>query len=604
MDLYLALAAQDRLPRPPSVQSLCFSWAAWDSLRKQGLPARAWEDYIPADLAPETREKIHFLARNWYRDEDRDPTLFQGVSLGDSYRYTAWIFDFQPACRFLIAFLAALKEHAPRTVYCETSLPELFRDVLIQVQKQRGSFRVEWVATPDRSAESIRWASLEVAPSPPKLFGYRLANWLSRLGRPREISRRPAIWMSYYHSLESVLEGITRTDHPFRYVLADLPGKHKLKSLISSSTRILWSTHTRPAWSPAQREALSELRRDWKQAQEKAAYREKFTFQDVDLWPAFRARLNARFETQLEPLAWACSRLERHWREDPPALVLLPADATPLQGLLVSLARRHDVPSVLVSHGLPMDYYHPLSDTTSSHLVVWGPEQKKLHLLHNTEAKQEVIVCGNPYFDKYASLRGGKAPSEMKKILVLSCGLDEFSMLSCRLDPERYITTLIPILLKAPELDVTVKLHPSESLDYYRALLAPYAGRLRIVQDSSIAAHLAQADLVIGSMTTVLMEAMLLDKPILCVNLTRKLYPSPFNEEWGLPPIKSAAEFESALERMRRDPGDFRRAAVKSYPRILERFAGPTDGSANARLLAELVRLSARRPCPPLPEKV
>lgn len=595
MDLYLTLATQACPPRQPSAQHLCFSWAAWESLTKQGVAARAWEDYIPESLVPEAREKIYSLAREWYKDDGRDMTLFRGISLGDSYRFTTWIFDFNPAVRFTISFLEALKEHAPRTVYCETSVPELYRDILAQIQKQRGSFQVEWAATADQGTESIHFASLETSVSPLKLLGYRLADWLARLKQTPAARRRPAVLMSYYHSLEAMLEGIKQGRHPFRYVLADLPGRYKLQSLISSSTRILWPLHSPPSWAPEQKAALAQLRRDWRSAQEKAAFRKKFMFQGVDLWPSLQARLNARFETNLEALAWTCARLERHWQQDPPTLVLLPADATPLQGLLVSLARRHGVPSVLVSHGLPMDYYHPLSDTTSSHLIVWGPEQKKLHLQLNTEARQTVEAFGNPYFDKYASLRDGKAPASLTKILLLSSGLDEVSMLACRLDPERYILTLVPALLKRGGLDITLKLHPAESLDYYRALLAEYSDRIKIVRDTPIAGHLVEADLVIGPTTTVLIEAMLLGKPLLCVNLTRKLFPPPFNEEWGMPPIKSAAELESALERMQKDPEGFLRAVLKPYPRVLELFAGPVDGAAAARLLSELVRLAAPR---------
>ena len=596
MDLYLAASAQERPAPEASCRYLCFSWAAWDSLTKGGFAADAWEDCLPKNLVPETQHKIQFLARHWHKDQGRDLTIFEGISLGESLTFSTWISDFQPALRFLVALQEELRQHAPLIVYCELSVPELFRSVLDEVQKQRGGFRVEWVEQRGVIGSTSRWEPAMLSAPLPKLLAYRLVDWLSSCVQQLKPRRGPVLWMSYYPSLDSALGLIVRATPSFRLVLADLPGRRRLKSLLSTASRILWPAHSRPAFSRAQKEALTALRRDWKEAQEAASFRAQFDFREVNLWPIFAPRLNARIDAQFEPLAWTASELKSAWTKAPPAVVLLPTDASPLQGLLVSLARLSDVPSVLVAHGLPMDYHHPLSDTTTSHYVVWGPEQKRLHMLLNTEARQVVEVLGNPYFDRYAVPNASGAPARIKKVLVLSSGLDEFSMLASSSDPERYATTVVPAILSVPGWDVTLKLHPSESLEYYQGLLADHKGKFDLVRDRPIVPCLREADLIVGPMTTVIMEAMLLGKPVLCVNLTRKTYPPPFDTEWGIAPVTTLKELEGALEAIREKPAEFIRAEVSRYPRILERFAGPTDGAATERLLTFLHQVAVKPP--------
>ena len=85
-----------------------------------------------------------------------------------------------------------------------------------------------------------------------------------------------------------------------------------------------------------------------------------------------------------------------------------------------------------------------------------------------------------------------------------------------------------------------------------------------------------------GSFSTVLIEAMLLGRPVLCVNLTSEIDPPPFTAEWGLPPAKSGEELTRRLQGLKA-------GGTGAYPRVIERFLGPADGSAGRRV-AEAVK--------------
>lgn len=582
---------------------LCADWEPYEALRAAGLGAELWEDAITPELDRALMEKTSGLADSWRRHGDRDFTLFDGVSLGKPCRWLAWTLVLRPVFKFAAGMTAALEREGPRRLFVESGLPQVYRDVVESIRAARPGLGVEAVPSPGTEPENctgtdiFEWAPPPLTLPPGKRLAVRAFNAFSAAcsgvfgGRPR-----PAILASSYHSLEPLFELSGEKGPSFRYQFADLPPKRLATELARRDARILLSPRTPPEWSARDKAALAAIDRDWARAEADPDYRARFDWEGTPLWNAVGPRLRARAAPLLGPLAWAARGLAESWRRDPPSLVLIPSDGPPLQHLLTDLARSRGTPAVLLSHGLPAGYRHVMENQNPSHLLVWGKAQEALYRQAGSSVPREVVAVGNPFFDRYAGAPAAPPSSEpVRKVLVLTHPVVFFSFSASDSDPERQIDGILGGLREQGGFETTVKLHPAESLKAYNRRFAGRHPETRFIKDRGLAHCLADADLVVGSFSTALLEAMILGKPVLLVNLTRTDFGPPFDGNWGLPVVRAPEELRRRLEALATDPGRFRGKTLAAYPGILKDFAGPTDGTAARRVAEALSRIAGSR---------
>jgi hypothetical protein len=254
-------------------------------------------------------------------------------------------------------------------------------------------------------------------------------------------------------------------------------------------------------------------------------------------------------------------------------------------------ARRRGTPSAVLLHGLPASYSLPFERPQGGHFLIWGPEQERLYSAGESPVSFRTRLTGNPYFDRYAGRRRARK-GPVKRVLLLTHPVAQTTALSSDLDPARYATRAAAVLAGFPKLEVTVRLHPSESVAYYRNLLAPLLPAAKIVKGGPIVDCLESSDLVVGSFSTVLMEAMLLGLPVAALNFSRDAFPPPFDGRWGIPLLRTPEELDKLLRDAARDPETFRRELCARHEEVLERFAGRVDGHAAERVAEALASLA------------
>ncbi|MBI5211664.1 MAG: hypothetical protein HY927_16975 [Elusimicrobia bacterium] len=598
MDLYLAKGPADgrRAALPRGARFLCFDWEALSSLRGLGADAVPWEDCFPEERADETVARAERACLEWHRRGGRDFTEFEGVSLGKAYRWYLYAVGVQPAYKFLVALLEACLLHKPDVVYCDTSVPMLHREILSSVQAQARSFRIEWVHRPSCDSSVSVWSLPPIAMPRSKLLACRAINRLAGLLAPAA-DDRPTILLSYYHSLDAVFARMGDPAFPFRCLVADTPHRKHLPRLLLNGAKIVLDHRTAPSPAPPMAEALAAMRRDWSDAKEDPEGRAVFTWEGIPLRHLFEPQLDRFFQSDIQGLAWACSRLNELWRTEAPSVVLMPFDDPPLQHLLSDIARRHKTPCVILLHGMTEIYRLPFGRTNSSHWVLWGAEQAELFERTGSLQDSAVLTLGSAGLDRLA--RTGKAPAApggpKLNILVLTHPSKLWaSMVDSQLATELHAVSLMEALSKVEGIEITLKLHPCESLPYYLRLLKGHPA-VSVVKDRPLDDCLAACDLVIGAYSTVLMEALVMGKPVINVQFCRSTSPAPFDGRSGIPLLRTKREVEEAVRNVVASPADALKAIREPYPAIIERFAGSLDGGATDRLLSTLAELAAAR---------
>lgn len=595
MDLHLARGRRDQPQTSgrPGAQHLCFDWESFDSLRLAGVRARAWEDYITPEGAGAAAPETDRFSALWHRPNGRDFTVFEGISLGKSYRFIFYALFLQPAAKFLLALSAAVQEHRPETIWCETSVPKLYRDMLASLASTRAGWKLSWVPAKSMTSDILIWSLPDPALSAPKRLVLGLMNLLAAaVARP---GPRPRLALSYYPTLDGFLHVLAREGSPFQCLLVDTPGRAIMPSLIRSGAEVLLDHRTAPCLTEVQQAALSAMAEEWRRAKANPGFRDSFSLAGASLWPAVEAGGDDFLNTKAGPLAWTVSRLDAAWVRERPAAALLAFDDPPIQHLVTDIAAKHGTPSITVLHGLPEYSPPPLGGVNALYLAAWGPTLAKRCALPERVDGPTCLSFGNPAFDRHSGLRRPKPPKSIRKILVLSSPPRSWITLASELEPQIYARTVCSALRRAGA-SVVFKLHPAESLTYYLRLLKDFDDEIKIVKDRPILDCLLQADLVIGSYSTALLEALILNKVVLSVNLTRTPFSPPFDGSWGIQPLRSEDELQEAIRRLLRDPEKAVPEICRHYDRIMQEFVGPVDGMASDRLLLTLLRLASCTP--------
>ena len=115
-------------------------------------------------------------------------------------------------------------------------------------------------------------------------------------------------------------------------------------------------------------------------------------------------------------------------------------------------------------------------------------------------------------------------------------------------ETERMLQGIIIAILKMKDTQLVVKIHPSEEIGAYLALAEEYRDpRIRVVKDIDLYALISNCQLLITKYSTTALEAMIVDKPVVVINLSGQPTPVPYAEEGAALGVYRYEDIEQAI---------------------------------------------------------
>jgi len=244
--------------------------------------------------------------------------------------------------------------------------------------------------------------------------------------------------------------------------------------------------------------------------------------------------------------------------------------------------RERNLTSVVVQHGaFRENYYHPFAG--ADHAILWGEHFKELLETIDTPPQPDnVHLLGNPNLEyKRAQVEATWSTNvDSPTVLYASTG-SPFG--------EKALTMFAEVAASFDDIRVRYKPHPhGEAAKYDPLVERGLITDAQLRPDGDIYELVAAADVVFGTQTSVLPEALVFDTPAI------QVLPDDSTEAWreyGLRSVSTAAELESELERLLTE--DKYVQHLLDAERELERkLFGEVDGSAQriAALLESLAK--------------
>ncbi len=243
-----------------------------------------------------------------------------------------------------------------------------------------------------------------------------------------------------------------------------------------------------------------------------------------NLWEAVEPELEYQFFTRLPWLMYYIAASRKLLKNNIGAIIT-EGDLSPRSRSLVEVGKRQGIPSLLLQEGATLinDTPRGFVPLISDKIAVWGNSTKEYLEDYNIDPKR-IVITGCAEFDKYIKKR--TIDREIYKKLGINRG-DKFFILAT-LTPDYYfvnrekielIKTVLEIMNDFPDKKLVIKLHPRDKESTSYAILSylkkEKQEKIVIIRDIDIGSLLKASELLIAVNSTVTVEAMLLNTPVI-----------------------------------------------------------------------------------------
>lgn len=271
-----------------------------------------------------------------------------------------------------------------------------------------------------------------------------------------------------------------------------------------------------------------------------------------------------------------------------PNVVILFSEISLPERTMAMVARRQGIPSVTIQHGLYIGYVYRYLATDK--IIVWGDLPKRFWL-DRVSSPDAVVSVGGIGYDEWKDANPGRDNGRTRP-KVLFVGQNPAAFLSEEMH-RRSILAVVEASRLLPEVDFVIKPHPGENPVAYQSILEnSNTGSIELVTKGSIRPLLEECDLVVTVFSTSGVEAMLLNRPVLVLNLSAEPPLAPYL--WAAALVTEAEALPGMISRILTD-APFRAELVEKGGRFVDEYLGSRDGKASYRAADVIQQMASSR---------
>lgn len=278
----------------------------------------------------------------------------------------------------------------------------------------------------------------------------------------------------------------------------------------------------------------------------------------------FRPVFSRILNRELVSVVKFVSQYKRMIKRLQPKKAVFTTDSVSFVRLIIQLCKEKEINTVTIQHGL-MPNSRLLKLMITDNYIVWGPYYKQLIQFHNRRVAVHVVGSLKlaHIVAKYSGIR-----KEFRKILYATSPPSGTSIFLE--DYEMVLREICRAAKELPDHDFFIKLHPSEGSELIEGLLLRFGASNNIFllnKSEDIYYHIATSRLVLFVSSTVSLEALLLNTPVICLNFDFFADLLPYQDVAGFYEVKSEGTLLNAIKTVLKGDykGDIREGKIEQY---------------------------------------
>lgn len=288
------------------------------------------------------------------------------------------------------------------------------------------------------------------------------------------------------------------------------------------------------------------------------------------------------------------------WTEDAlkrcqPDVVVTSNDTSQVGQTLALVCRKLGIPSVYVQHGIiPYDPYAIAG--RADILLIWG-EVSRRALIRLGNRPEQLRLTGAAQYDRFfsaeqvAALPSGFRVKPGSPLVVFT------SQPPARGVPEsvyrRSLRAVLEVARAVSDIELVIKLHPIEAPEVANVLVKEAGVPARVVKEFDTRILLKAADLVMTQYSTTGLEALLLGKPLVTINLSGEPDRAPYAGGGAAVGVYSADDLPGVVQRCLTH-AETRGGLAEKRETFLQEMFTARDGSASDRCAREILAVMAQ----------
>lgn len=330
----------------------------------------------------------------------------------------------------------------------------------------------------------------------------------------------------------------------------------------------------------------------WKNLNLEKDFKDIFKYKGISLWEIVHRQLSVFFLESVPRIISNINMLFEIAKEKNIKTAVLRNDVKELERIIILGLRLAKVPSLVIQHGI-------LAESNGHNVLLadkfaaWGKASVDWYgRFGNSFEKFE--VTGNPRFDTLANWKPKLSRQELCRqlnldvnkgiILFATQQINKFS--SFWTDDLFWVIAdkLLTATRKFPDKQLVIKVDPYEDVGPYRNRIKESSHNNAVaIRDIDIYSLIFFSELVITLDSTVGIEAMIFDKPLITVNLTKRWDRVPYAEKEAAIGVYEEENLLPAIEKALTDQETISRLKI-GRNRFLKEYAYEIDGKADVRL--------------------
>lgn len=334
-------------------------------------------------------------------------------------------------------------------------------------------------------------------------------------------------------------------------------------------------------------------KKSWKELSSAKEFRDIFKYKSISIWAIVQEKLNDFFFENIPRIIMNINILDRVIKVKKIKLAVLRNDVKELERTIVLWLRLFKIPSLVIQHGV-------LAESNGHNILLadkfaaWGRASVDWYKkLENSSERFE--ITGNPRFDMLVNWKPKISKQELCKQLNLNINKGIILFVTQQINKFSSFWTndlfwvmadkILTAMREFPDKQLIVKVDPYEDIRPYRERIRASCNKDAIaIKDFDIYTLIFVSELVITLDSTVGLEAMVFDKPLITFNLTRRQDRVAYSEKGAAlgvykeedlaPTIKRALSGQETIVQLK-----------MGRSRFLEEYAYAIDGKARQRIL-------------------
>jgi len=330
----------------------------------------------------------------------------------------------------------------------------------------------------------------------------------------------------------------------------------------------------------------NELKNIWKKLIKDETFKDSWKYEGVNIWRSLELGLTYYFLYKFVDIVRYAEIVKEVIRTENPDVVVTIDDRSPFGKTVNVVSGSLGVPTLIIQHGIVAD--HPIyGPICSDKMAVFGDAFKDA-LVKRGVNPEDIVVTGQPRFDVLVNTKYDKKWIYEKLDINKEKGLIVFASTDLS-DDEREMTVreLFIAMQQFPDKQLIIKPHPSDDGVMFVELVRKFNSDAIVVHDY-LYELLSACDVLITTWSTVGLEAMILDKPIIVINLMNRPDMTSYVESGAAVEVNKPGTLSGIIEQILYDDATIQRIK-EGRDQYVSDYTFMSDGKASERV-TKLIR--------------